>query len=141
MPDQKNPVVIPEEARAALEDADSPDEAVQALAEQSQKQADDSIGIAERAVSNLENFVPKIVKLDEADAREMRKHNDQQIAVQQFVQAISQQGEQRIAQLQESGREMWMRIAKKYGIDLNRVDYAMNDDGDALVPMRMKLDA
>lgn len=83
--------------------------------------------------------VPEEVTLDDEDGSALRKLNDMRMAVQQYVQAVQQQGEERLAQLQDKGRVVWSRIAEKHNLDLDRVDYKLNDAGTALVPVRMKL--
>lgn len=83
--------------------------------------------------------IRETVELDEEDAKALKQLNDKQVAVQQFVQMISAQGEQRLSQLQSEGRGVWGKIAKKNDLDLNKVHYTLNDEGTALIATAVKL--
>ena len=80
------------------------------------------------------------VKLDAADAKTMRDLSDKQFAVQQFVQTVQQQGEQRMAELKANSRETWAVLKDKYSLDLQHVTYNLDDDGTHLVPIAVRLD-
>lgn len=54
-----------------------------------------------------------------------------------FVQTIMQQGEARLAELNAEQKRVWEQIAQAHGIDLQKVDYAL--EGETLVPKRMVL--
>lgn len=83
---------------------------------------------------------PVNVALDPEDQRKLKKMNDDMIGVQQFVSTVQQQGEQRLAQLQQQMRETWQGIAAKYGIDLKHVSYELSDDGTELVAKTVRFD-
>lgn len=83
--------------------------------------------------------LPQRVKLDAADKKALKKMNDDTAAVQQFVATVQRQGEQRMSQLQDSGRETWMKLFKKYGMDHKSVSYDLSEDGDYLVPRQIIL--
>lgn len=92
-----------------------------------------------RAANPAFALLPTEVVLDDDDASALRKLNDMQSSIQQYVHTVQQQGEQRLAQLQETGRKVWSKIAKRHNLDLDQVDYKLNDAGTALTPIRMKL--
>jgi len=86
-------------------------------------------------------LLPVKVKLTKAQSLALKKLNDKTVAVNQFVQAVSSQGESRIAELQAEGRKVWSEIADAHKLDLNLVNYVPSDDGDFLLPVGMKLGA
>ena len=81
------------------------------------------------------------IKLDAADQKALRSMGDKQVAVQQYVATVQQQGEQRLEQLQSEGRKIWEGLKEKHDLDLKHVDYVPNDDGTELVAMRVRFDA
>lgn len=81
------------------------------------------------------------IKLDAEDQKALRQLGDRQVAVQQYVQTVQQQGEQRLAQLQEEGRAMWDELSRKHELDLKHVDYVPSEDGTELIAMRVRFDA
>lgn len=85
------------------------------------------------------NVLPQNVALDDSDAKRLRDLNDKMEATRGFVTAVSQQAERRIAELTQEGREIWTDLAKKHGLDLARVNYNLNESGDSLVPVSLKL--
>ena len=85
------------------------------------------------------SVLPQPIKLDNADAQRLRELNDKMEATRGFVQAVSAQAERRIAELTQEGREIWQDLAKKHNLDLARVNYNLNTDGDGLVPVSLKL--
>ena len=82
---------------------------------------------------STESEIPHTVDLDHADTKALKKLNDSQVAVTQFVDMVSKQGEMRLAQVQEEGRETWTKLAKKYNLDLDRAAYTLSNDGKQLV--------
>lgn len=79
------------------------------------------------------------VTLDADDQRALKRMNDQMIAVRQFVAQVQQQGEQRLAQLQEMTRETWNAIGAKHNLDVENVSYELSKDGTELVPVSAKV--
>jgi len=85
--------------------------------------------------------LPTKVKLTKTQSAALKKLNDKTVAVNQFVGAVTAQGESRIAELQVEGRKTWSEIAEAHNLDLNLVNYVPSDDGDYLLPVGMKLDS
>lgn len=83
--------------------------------------------------------IKKTVELDKEDSDLLRGLNDKQVGVQQWVQMVTQQGEQRVAQLQAEGRGIWSKIAEKYDLDLKKVHYNLDDSGSNLIATAVKL--
>ena len=83
--------------------------------------------------------LPTKFKLKKAEQDKLRKLNDKTVGVNQFVQTVTSQGEQRIAELQQEGRKVWSELKETYGLDLETVNYTLSDDGVYLVPVGMKL--
>lgn len=83
--------------------------------------------------------LPQKVKLLPAEAKALRKLNDKKAGIDGFIQTIVAQGESRIAELQHEGRQIWEGIQKQHGIDLDTVNYNLDNDGEHLVPTGMKL--
>lgn len=73
------------------------------------------------------------VSLSPEDAAALRALNDKMQGVQAWVSAVSQQGERRIAELTQEGRELWMRLGKTYEIDITKQNYDLDTDGESLV--------
>ena len=82
---------------------------------------------------STESEIPHTVDLDQADTKALKKLHDSQQAVSQFVDMVSKQGEMRLAQVQEEGRETWLKLAKKYNLDLDKAAYTLSNDGKQLV--------
>lgn len=83
--------------------------------------------------------LPTKVKLLPAEAKALRKLNDKKAGIDNFIQTIVSQGETRIAELQTEGRGIWEGIQKQHDIDLDNVNYVLDNDGEHLVPTGMKL--
>ena len=81
----------------------------------------------------MSSDIKHTVELDDVDRKALKKLNDSQVAVTQFVDLVSKQGEARLSQVQEEGREVWQKIAKKYDLDLEKCAYTMSNDGKQLV--------
>lgn len=82
---------------------------------------------------STESEIPHTVDLDQADTKALKKLNDSQVAVTQFVDMVSKQGEMRLSQVQDEGRKTWEAIAKKYNLDLDKAAYTLSNDGTKLV--------
>lgn len=82
---------------------------------------------------STESEIPHTVDLDQADTKALKKLHDSQQSVAQFVDMVSKQGEMRLAQVQEEGRETWTKLAKKYNLDLDKAAYTLSNDGKQLV--------
>lgn len=87
------------------------------------------------------SLLPQPIKLDDSDAKRLRDLNDKMEATRGFVTAVSQQAERRIAELTQEGRDIWQDLAKKHNLDLARVNYNLNTNGDGLVPVSLSLTA
>jgi hypothetical protein len=84
-------------------------------------------------------MLPQKIKLDGDLAKRLKKLNDKQLGVQQFVQMVARQGEERVAELTAEGRSIWQDIAKRYALDLDRVQWNLDSDGETIVPVGMRL--
>jgi hypothetical protein len=73
------------------------------------------------------------VDLDAEDQAALRKLNDAQQGMQNFMQSMLTAGETRSAALQQQGREMFEKIALKHGLDLTTCQYVPNAENTALV--------
>jgi len=83
--------------------------------------------------------MPTNVKLNKDHAARLKKLGDKKAAVDQFVRTVCQQGENRMAEIQQEGRDIWLDVAKTYDLDLNKVNYDLSDDGETLVPVQVRL--
>lgn len=81
---------------------------------------------------------PKI-ELDAADQAALRKLNDAQQGMQNFMQSMMTAGETRAAALQQQGRELFSGFAAKYGMDLENVTYVPSPDCTQLVPTAARI--
>ena len=87
----------------------------------------------------ISNALPKRIKLDKDLAARLRKLNDRREGVQQFVQMITRQGEERLGELMNEGRGIWDDVQKRYGIDLENVSWNLDKDGETIVPVALRL--
>lgn len=83
--------------------------------------------------------LPEKVKLDAKDATALKQLGDKQRAVADFVQLISQQGEKRLAELQGQTNDFWTMAKNKYNLPLETVNYTLDNDGEHIIPISMKL--
>lgn len=81
--------------------------------------------------------VPGKVTLSPSEVTLLNKVTAKQAAIDGFVKTIMQQGEARLAELQTEQRDAWVSVSKAHNIDLDAVDYRLDDN--VLVPVRMKL--
>lgn len=79
------------------------------------------------------------VILDTEDQAKLRKLNDTQQGMQNFIQTMMRAGETRAAALQQEGREVFEGLAAKHGLDLKTVTYVPSQDGTKLVPIGVRL--
>lgn len=63
----------------------------------------------------------------------LRKLNDAQQGMQNFMQSMLTAGETRAAALQQQGRETFEKIAAAHSLDLTNNTYVPSQDGTALV--------
>lgn len=73
------------------------------------------------------------VTLDAEDQTAIRKLNDLQQGMQNFMQSMLAAGEARAAALQQQGRDVFEKIAAKHGLDLTTCQYVPSADNTALV--------
>jgi hypothetical protein len=83
--------------------------------------------------------LPQKVKLDADLAKRLQKLHDKQAGITQFVNLVTQQGQERIAECSKEGREIYQEIARRHGIDAERVSWNLDNDGVTLVPIGMSL--
>ncbi len=83
--------------------------------------------------------LPTRVKLSKPEAAALRKLNDKKAGVEAFTRTIMQQGEARLAELQAEGRSVWEGIRVAHDLDLDNVNYNLDEDGETLIPVGMKL--
>lgn len=76
---------------------------------------------------------PADIVLDEKDAKALRELGAKQEAVQQFVRTVQMQGEQRMAELQVQGKQVWHDIAHRYSLNMEQTTYGLSNDGKRLV--------
>ena len=50
-----------------------------------------------------------------------------------------EQGERRGRELQEETGQFWIRARSKYNLDLDHVNYTLDNDGEHIIPITMKL--
>lgn len=79
------------------------------------------------------------IPLNAEEVASLRKLSADEMAIRQFISTVQTQGEQRLSELQMRGREVWGALAEKNGFDPKKVDYVLNEDGDALVAVRVRL--
>jgi len=82
---------------------------------------------------STESEIQHTVALDPVDTKALKKLHDSQQGVAQFVDMVTKQGEMRLQQVQEEGRDIWAKIAKKYNLDLEKCAYTLSNDGTSLV--------
>lgn len=82
----------------------------------------------------------KVINLDKKHAAALRKLNDMQMGIKQFVDAVTSQGEVRFRELQTEGREIWQTIAKDYKLDLEKCAYTLSEDGTKLILTSVRYD-
>jgi hypothetical protein len=81
----------------------------------------------------------KSVELDAAEQKALKQLAAEMEGLQQFIQATTQAGQNRFALFNARRREIYEGLAKKYGLDLDRVSYAPSVDGTKLVPTVLRL--
>lgn len=82
---------------------------------------------------------PTPIKLNDDDAAVLARMNAREGALSDMTKAFQHQFEGRAASLREDTRAMWQGFATKYGLDMERVLWAVSPDGKSLVPQQMKL--
>lgn len=80
------------------------------------------------------------VDLSTEDQAKLRKLNDSQQGMQNFIASMLRAAEARAAALQTEGRELFEGFAKTYKLDMARVSYAPSQDGTKLVAQSVRFD-
>lgn len=75
---------------------------------------------------------PDIIKLTDEEAAGLRTIEETRAANAAFAEQVRTAGERRNLALVEKSREIWVALAKKYNLDLERVNYGLTADGSAL---------
>jgi hypothetical protein len=83
--------------------------------------------------------LPTPIKLDAATAGKLRKLSERNQSVQSAAQLLSRQFENRMQELQVEGREIWKALAAQYKIDVERIAWDLDKDGETIVPIQMRL--
>lgn len=84
-------------------------------------------------------MLPEPVKLDPKDASALKELSEKQQGVMEFVQLVTQQGEQRISKLKAETADLWDNLRVKHNLDLEHVNYTLDNDGENIVPVTMRL--
>jgi len=84
-------------------------------------------------------MLPKPVNITPEQTRRFRSIMDRQTAIQQWVKAVTDQAESRLAELQTQSRELWQELQAEHALDLNHVAYTISDDGTQIVPRQVQL--
>ena len=92
-----------------------------------------------RQTQGIDMTLPTKICLTKEEASKLSKLNDKTMGVKNFVTTVTQQGEDRIAELQQEGRIIWEDLKNTYDLDLETINYTLSDDGKWLVPVGMKL--
>ena len=85
--------------------------------------------------------LPQKIKLKPEQAKALGEIRDRQLAIQQFVQMISQQGESRLKEIAADARSVWTQLAAEHGLDLQHVNYELDETGELIEPVAMRLRA
>lgn len=78
------------------------------------------------------------ITLEEADAKRVRALMDREVAIRQFIERVTQHGEEKLRQQAAEAREVWQAIALKYGIDIESVVWGLAQDGKRLLPLQAR---
>lgn len=84
--------------------------------------------------------IPTRVELDDADAQALLDLQTRVQSVQKFVATVTEQGEQRLFQLQQDTAKFWEGAAKKYNLDVDHVNYTLGPDAKSAVPIAMRFE-
>jgi len=87
--------------------------------------------------TNAPRLMPERVKLAPKEVSMLNKITAKQAALDSFVKTIMAQGEARLSELGLEQKDVWDAIGKAHGIDLQKVDYKLEDD--TLIPVRLVL--
>ena len=75
----------------------------------------------------------QFVELNKKEQEALKKLNDKQAAIQSYVQMVQANAEQKMAECQQEGREVWGKIAEAHDLDLSTHAYTLSQDGTKLV--------
>jgi hypothetical protein len=81
---------------------------------------------------------PKIT-LSSDEAKRLIALNDKQASMQQVISIAQANWERRGSELVAEGRAIWKDIATAHGLDLEKVNYTLDSDGKALIPVSARL--
>lgn len=82
--------------------------------------------------------LPTKIKLKPEQVAALKQIENEQVALQQFVQMVTEQGQNRGAALAAKLKKVWTEIAADHGIDLQHVAYAF-DGTDTAVPTMVRM--
>lgn len=85
------------------------------------------------------NEMPKAVMIPPSTHRKLVDINERMAAVQQSMQMFQHQCEQRLAQLQAEGRQVWHGIKEDTGINMEHVIWEVHPTEFKVVPTQMRL--
>jgi hypothetical protein len=78
------------------------------------------------------------IELDAEDQAALRKLNDAQQGMQNFMNTMLTAGETRAAALQQQGREVFEALATKHNLDLKNQSWVPSEDGKSLLLVAQK---
>lgn len=86
----------------------------------------------------MSSDMPKPVNIPPSTHRKLLDINERMAAVQQSMQMFQQNCEQRLAQLQAEGRQVWHGIKEDTGIDMANTVWEVHPTEFKVVPTQMR---
>lgn len=82
---------------------------------------------------------PQSIPIPPSTHKKLMEINERMGAVQQSIQMFQHNCEQRLAQLQAEGRQVWAGIRQDTGIDMDNVVWEAHPTEFKIVPMQVRL--
>lgn len=82
--------------------------------------------------------MPNKIKLEPSEAKALQNLSVKQQAISEFVQLVTSQGEQRLSSLRNETADVWDKLRKKYDLDLEHVNYTLDNDGEHIIPISQR---
>lgn len=83
--------------------------------------------------------VPKKTKVSPALMKRLRDCDKKKVAIQQFVNMVSENGRRQLVDLQNELHKVWQDIAKETGVDINNVSWTGHANEDIILPVQINL--
>lgn len=86
------------------------------------------------------NQLPTPIKLNESEAKILSDLADDMVALQNWMDLITEQGKMKIQEYRQKTAAAWQELDKTYDLDITHTHWVLSNDKKSIVPVGIKLE-